>query len=96
MRNLLISRYILSVLLYILYIFKQLFDIKFNVSAFLSCLEATMSVKFQSPRCKVFKVGNFRISPIHALELIYFNSNTQATMKRKLYPSDSFNFPPLH
>ena len=35
-------------------------------------------------------------STIHALELIYFDSNTQETMKKKLYPSDSSNFPPLH
>ena len=34
-------------------------------------------------------------STIHALELIYFYSNTQETMKQ-WYPSDSSNFPPLH
>ena len=34
-------------------------------------------------------------STIHALELIYFDSNTQETMKKQLCPSDSFNFPPL-
>ena len=33
---------------------------------------------------------------MHALELIYFDSNTQETMKNQLYPSDSSNFPPLH
>ena len=35
-------------------------------------------------------------STIHALELIYFNSNTQETMKKQLYASVSSNFPPLH
>ena len=35
-------------------------------------------------------------STIHALELIYFDSNTQETMKKQLYLSDSPNFPPLH
>ena len=30
-------------------------------------------------------------STIHALELIYFDSNTQETMKKQLYPSDSSN-----
>ena len=35
-------------------------------------------------------------STIHALELIYFDSITQETMKKQLYPSDSSNFPPLH
>ena len=34
-------------------------------------------------------------STIHALELIYFNSNTLETMKKQLYPSDSSNFPPF-
>ena len=28
-------------------------------------------------------------STIHALELIYFDSNTQETMKKRLYPSDA-------
>ena len=27
---------------------------------------------------------------------MYFDSNTQAIMKKQLYPSDSSNFPPLH
>ena len=35
-------------------------------------------------------------STIHALELIYFDSNTQETMKKQFYPSDSSNFPSLH
>ena len=35
-------------------------------------------------------------STIHALELIYFDSNTQETMKKQLYPSNTSNFPPLH
>ena len=35
-------------------------------------------------------------STIHALALIYFDSNAQETMKKRLYPSDSFNCPPLH
>ena len=35
-------------------------------------------------------------STIQALELIVFDSNTQETMKKQLYPSDSSNFPPLH
>ena len=35
-------------------------------------------------------------STIYELELIYFDSNTQETMKKQLYPSDSYNFPPLH
>ena len=35
-------------------------------------------------------------STIHALKQIYFVSNTQETMKKKLYPSDSSNFPSLH
>ena len=30
----------------------------------------------------------------HAQELIYFDSNTQKTTKRLLYPSDFSNFPP--
>ena len=34
-------------------------------------------------------------STIHALELIYFNSNTQETIKKQFYTSDSSNFPPL-
>ena len=29
-------------------------------------------------------------STIHALELILFDSNTQETIKKQLYPSDSF------
>ena len=33
---------------------------------------------------------------IHALQLIYLDSNTQGTMKKQLYPSDSSNFLPLH
>ena len=33
-------------------------------------------------------------SSIHALELNY--SNTQETMKKQLYPSDSYNFPPFN
>ena len=33
---------------------------------------------------------------IHALELIYFDSNTQEKKKKHLFPSDSSNFPPLH
>ena len=33
---------------------------------------------------------------IHALKLTYFHSNTQETMKKQLYPSDSSNFPLLH
>ena len=35
-------------------------------------------------------------STIHALELIFFDSNTQETMKKQLYPSDASSFPPLH
>ena len=35
-------------------------------------------------------------STIHVLELIYFDSNTQETMKKHLYPFDSSNSPPLH
>ena len=35
-------------------------------------------------------------STFHTLELIYFDSNTQETMKKQLHPSNSFNFPPLH
>ena len=35
-------------------------------------------------------------STIHALELIYFDPNTQETMKKQLYPSNSSNFRPLH
>ena len=31
-----------------------------------------------------------------AIELIYFESNTQETKKKQLYPSDSCSFPPLH
>ena len=33
---------------------------------------------------------------MHALDLTYFDSNAQETMKKQLYPSDSFNFLPLH
>ena len=33
---------------------------------------------------------------IHALELIYFDSNTQETTKKPMYPSNSSNFPTLH
>ena len=35
-------------------------------------------------------------STIYAVEFIYFDSNTQETMKKQLYPSDSSNFLPLH
>ena len=35
-------------------------------------------------------------STIHALELIYFDSNTQETMKKHFNPSDFSDFPPLH
>ena len=35
-------------------------------------------------------------SIIHILELIYFDSNAQETMKKQLYPSNSCNFLPLH
>ena len=35
-------------------------------------------------------------STIHALELIYFDSNTQKTIKKQLESSDSSSFPPLH
>ena len=35
-------------------------------------------------------------SKIHALELLYSDSDTQESMNRQLYPSDSSNFPPLH
>ena len=35
-------------------------------------------------------------STIHALELIYFDSNTQETMKKHLYLLVSSNLPPLH
>ena len=34
-------------------------------------------------------------STIHSLELIYFDSKTQETMKKQLYPSDFYNFPSL-
>ena len=34
-------------------------------------------------------------STIHALELIYFDSNTQEMTKTHLKSSASFNFPPL-
>ena len=32
----------------------------------------------------------------HEIELIYFVSNAQESLKKQLYPSDYFNFPPLH
>ena len=35
-------------------------------------------------------------STIHVLKLIYFDSNTQETMKKDFNPSDYSNFPPLH
>ena len=35
-------------------------------------------------------------STIHALELTYIDSNTLETMKKQLYLSDTFKFPPLH
>ena len=35
-------------------------------------------------------------STIHALELIYFNSNTQKTMKKAFRTFKFFSFPPLH
>ena len=40
-------------------------DIKLKFSAFLSFVETTKYVKFQSPKCTGFKVGILRISPIH-------------------------------
>ena len=52
---------------YIVYTFLRAITpelIKFKFSAFLSLVEATKCVKFQSDRCKVFKVDIFRISPI--------------------------------
>ena len=53
---------------YIIYIFlipynpETIQDIKIKFSAFLSFVEVTNCVKFQSPRCTGFKVGFFRIS----------------------------------
>ena len=35
-------------------------------------------------------------STICTLELIYFGFNAQEMMKKQLYPSDYFIFPPLH
>ena len=35
-------------------------------------------------------------STIHAIELIYFDSYTQETIKNQLGPSKFSNFPPLH
>ena len=32
----------------------------------------------------------------HLFARIYFDSNTQETTKKQLYPSDFFSFPPLH
>ena len=32
----------------------------------------------------------------HLLARIYFNPNTQETMKKQLYPSGFSSFPPLH
>ena len=32
----------------------------------------------------------------HLLARFYFDSNTQETMKRQVYPSDVSSFPPLH
>ena len=55
---------------YIFYIFlrgynsRTIQDIKFKFSEFLSFVEATNYVKFQSARCTSFKVDIFRIGPI--------------------------------
>ena len=43
---------------------KTIKDIKFKFSALHSFMEATKCMKFQSDRCKDFKVGILRISPI--------------------------------
>ena len=69
--------YISSISLYVLYIFlggynsRTTKDIKFNFSAFLSCMGATKCVKFQRPKCTSLKISIFRIRPIN-------NSETQA------------------
>ena len=44
-------------------------DIKFKFSAFLSVVEVTKCVTFQSARCKDFQVDIFRVSPIVLKEL---------------------------
>ena len=44
--------------------FRTIQDIKFKFSAFLSFMEATKCLKFQSARCTSFIVGIFWISPI--------------------------------
>ena len=46
----------------------ELFKVSRSNSAFLSVVEATKCVKFQSARCKGFQIDIFRISPI---ELVY-------------------------
>ena len=47
-------------------------DIKLKFSAFLSCVEVTICVKFQIPRLMGFKVGIFRISPIELVPIHEF------------------------
>ena len=39
-------------------------DIKLTFSAFFSCVDVTICVKFQTPSYKCFNVGIFRIRPI--------------------------------
>ena len=59
-----------------------------NCCLIIHCLEVS---------CKEDQITSAKIkSTIHALELIYFNSNTQKTMKTHLKSSASSNFPPLH
>ena len=58
---------------YMVYIFlsdynsRNIQDIKLKYSAFLSLVDATQYVKFQSARCTDLKVGIFRIVPIPEL-----------------------------
>ena len=62
-------RYILSISLYVLYIFngcnfRTTQDVIFKFSVFLSFVEAIKPVEFLSAMRSGFKVGIFRISPI--------------------------------
>ena len=69
-----------------------------NNSLFVGQLKADKSLALRA-RDLIFFTTDLQTvnyySTIHALELIYFYSYTQETMKQ-WYPSDSSNFPPLH
>ena len=68
-----------------------------NCWAIIQCLEVICKGdQIKKRKARVIYLLTTAYSTIHALELIYFNSNTQEKMKRQLQSSDSSNFPPLH